>query len=162
MRVTAEGTMLAVSAALHQLAAVVWVGGMFFAYLVLRPALAELAAESRLATWHGVFRRFFRWVALALVVLFATGYVMVFGGWGGFGEVGLHVHLMHALALVMLVIFAVIIAGPWARFRRARGANDAGAAAAALGGIRRLVAINLALGLATVVLGASGRWWVVS
>ena len=30
--------MLLVSAALHQLAAVVWVGGMFFAYLVLRPA----------------------------------------------------------------------------------------------------------------------------
>ena len=154
--------MLALSAALHQLAALVWVGGMFFAYLVLRPALAELAAEARLATWHGVFRRFFRWVTAALVVLFATGYLMIFRGWGGFGDVGLHVHLMHGLAVVMLAIFMALVHGPWARFRRARAAGDGAAAASALGGIRRLVAVNLALGLVTVVLGASGRWWGVS
>jgi len=154
--------MLAVSAALHQLAALIWVGGMFFAYLVLRPALAELAAEVRLATWHGVFRRFFRWVAAALVALFATGYLMVFAGWGGFGDVGLHVHVMHGLAIVMLVIFVALVHGPWGRFRRAREAGDAGAAAAALGGIRRLVAVNLTLGLVTAVLGASGRWWGAS
>jgi uncharacterized membrane protein len=154
--------MLAVSAALHQLAAIVWVGGMFFAYVVLRPALAEFTAEVRLATWHGVFRRFFRWVTAALVALFATGYLLLFGGWGGFGDVGLHVHLMHGLALVMLAIFVALLHGPWARFRRARAASDAGAAAAALGRIRRLVALNLTLGLVTAVLGASGRWWGAS
>jgi len=154
--------MLALSAALHQLATLVWVGGMFFAYLVLRPALAEQTAEVRLATWHGVFRRFFRWVAAALVALFATGYLMVFAGWGGFGEVGLHVHVMHGLALVMLAVFVALVHGPWGRFRRARQAGDAAGAAAALGGIRRLVALNLTLGLVTAVLGASGRWWGAS
>jgi len=154
--------MLAASAALHQLAALIWVGGMFFAYVVLRPALAAAAPEPRLATWHGVLRRFLLWVAAAIVTLFATGYVMIFAGWGGFAEVGPHVHLMHGLAVVMLAIFAALVHGPWRRFRRARAAGDASAAAAALGGIRRLVAINLALGLVTAVLGPSGRWWGAS
>jgi len=151
--------MLVASAALHQLAALVWVGGMFFAYLVLRPALADATPAVRLATWHGVFHRFFRWVAAAVLVLFATGYAMVFGGWGGFGAVGVHVHLMHATALVMLAVFVALIHGPWGRFRRARAGGDDAAAAAALGGIRRLVAVNLTLGLVTAVLGAAGRWW---
>jgi uncharacterized membrane protein len=154
--------MLLVSAALHQLAAVVWVGGMFFAYLVLRPALAELGPSARLGVWRAVFSSFFRWVGASIVVLFATGYVMVFAGWGGFGDVGLHVHLMHGLALVMLAIFGALVHGPWRRLRTARAAGDDAAAGAALGGIRRLVAVNLALGLVTVVLGASGRWWGAS
>ena len=33
----------AAATALHVLAAVVWVGGMFFAYLVLRPAVGGIA-----------------------------------------------------------------------------------------------------------------------
>ena len=154
--------MLVVSSALHQLAAVVWVGGMFFAYLVLRPALAELAPAARLAVWQAVFGSFFRWVGAAIAVLFATGYALVFGGWGGFADVGLHVHLMHGLALVMLAVFVALVHGPWRRFRAAKAAGDDTGAAAALGGIRRLVAINLALGLVTTVLGASGRWWIAA
>lgn len=152
--------MLVVSSALHQLAAVVWVGGMFFAYLVLRPALADLDPSSRLGVWRAVFKSFFRWVGTAILVLFATGYVMVFVGWGGFAEVGLHVHLMHGLALVMLAVFVALLHGPWRRFRAAKEAGDDAGAGAALGGIRRLVALNLTLGLVTVVLGASGRWWI--
>ncbi len=151
--------MSVVSSALHQLAALVWVGGMFFAYLVLRPALADVTAELRLGVWQGVFRRFFVWVALSIVTLFVTGYVMVFAGWGGFGGVGLHVHLMHGLALAMVVVFVMLVLGPWRRLRTARAAGEIAAAAAALGRIRRLVAINLSLGLVTAVLGASGRWW---
>ena len=151
--------MLTLSAALHQLAALVWVGGMFFAYLVLRPVLAERAAGERLAVWHGVFRRFFTWVTASIAVLFVTGYILVFGGWGGFGGVGVHVHVMHATAIVMALLFVWLIHGPWRRFEQARGAGDGVGAAQALGGIRRIVAANLALGLVTAVLGASGRWW---
>jgi uncharacterized membrane protein len=132
---------------------------MFFAYLVLRPALSSLDGEARSAVWQGVLRRFLLWVAAAIVVLFATGYAMIFVGWGGFGEAGLHIHLMHALALVMLAVFLALVHGPWGRFRRARAAEDAGAAAAALAGIRRLVATNLLLGLLTAAIGASGSWW---
>ncbi len=46
--------------ALHVLAATVWVGGMFFAWMVLRPAaVAMLQAPERLRLWTDVFRRFF-------------------------------------------------------------------------------------------------------
>ncbi|MGN5479437.1 hypothetical protein ACTMU2_28655 [Cupriavidus basilensis] len=48
---------------LHVTAAVVWVGGMFFAYLCLRPVAGQvLDPPSRLQLWRGVFDRFFRWV----------------------------------------------------------------------------------------------------
>ncbi len=49
--------------ALHVLAAVLWVGGMFFAWMVLRPAaVAVLQAPERLRLWAEVFRRFVQWV----------------------------------------------------------------------------------------------------
>jgi len=40
---------IALLIALHVLAVVVWVGGMFFAYVVLRPSAGPLAAEVRRA-----------------------------------------------------------------------------------------------------------------
>jgi uncharacterized membrane protein len=151
--------MLTLSSALHQLAALIWVGGMFFAYVLLRPVLAERDGAERLAVWHGVFRRFFVWVAGAIVVLFATGYLLIFQGFGGFGGAGVHIHVMHLLGLVMALLFVWLIHGPWKRFRLARAASDPAAAATALGGIRRIVAANLALGLVTAAIGASGSWW---
>ena len=46
--------------ALHLLGAVLWVGGMGFALLVLRPAAHEvLQAPERLALAQAAFRRFF-------------------------------------------------------------------------------------------------------
>ena len=47
---------------LHILAAIVWIGGMFFAVLVLRPAAGPLEPPDRLALWRRVFARFFPWV----------------------------------------------------------------------------------------------------
>jgi len=40
---------MAIAAALHALAAIVWVGGMFFAHQCLRPALADQPPPLRLA-----------------------------------------------------------------------------------------------------------------
>jgi len=51
---------MAIVYALHLLAAIVWVGGMFFAHLVLRPAAMELEPAQRLALWLRVFDRFFQ------------------------------------------------------------------------------------------------------
>ena len=52
---------------LHALAAVVWVGGMFFAHMALRPVAASLLEPpQRLALWVGVFSRFFPWVFVAI------------------------------------------------------------------------------------------------
>ncbi len=153
--------MLTISSSLHQLAALIWVGGMFFAYVLLRPVLASRDGAERLAVWHGVLKRFFAWVAGAVVVILATGYLLLFWGHGGFAGAGVHIHVMHLAGLVMALLFAALIHGPWKRFKQARAAEDATAAATALGGIRRIVAVNLALGLATAAIGASGDWWGV-
>ena len=59
---------------LHVLAAVIWVGGMFFAWMVLRPAaVSALQAPERLKLWAEVFRRFFRWVWATVLVLPISG-----------------------------------------------------------------------------------------
>ena len=46
----------------HTLAAVIWVSGMFFAHMALRPALMEEQPPTRLQVWRNVFPRFFAWV----------------------------------------------------------------------------------------------------
>ena len=73
---------------------------MFFAYMVLRPSLGILEPPQRPALWNTVFPRFFAWVWVAVIVLPATGYAMVFAAFGGFADAGVHVHVMHALGWV--------------------------------------------------------------
>ena len=59
---------------LHVLAALVWVGGMFFAWMVLRPAaMVALEGPARLKLWAQVFPRFFVWVWIAVVLLPISG-----------------------------------------------------------------------------------------
>jgi uncharacterized membrane protein len=143
----------------HALAAVVWVGGMFFALVVLRPATASLAAGPRLQLWVRVLGGFFRWVFAAIVLLLVSGYTIVLGVEGGFGEIGLYVNLMQAIGIVMMLLFFHVYFAPWRRFGAALARQDLGEAARQLAQVRRLVAVNLTLGLITVAIGSSGRYW---
>jgi uncharacterized membrane protein len=102
--------------ALHVLAAVVWVGGMFFAFMVLRPSAGPLEPEARLALWHRVFRRFFPWVWSSIVLLLASGYGMIFLYLEGFAGAGLHIHVMQGVGIVMMLLFLHLFFGPWRRF----------------------------------------------
>ena len=150
---------MAIGLVVHVLAAVIWVGGMFFAYMVLRPAAGGLDPHRRLELWSQVFRQFFPWVWASVVALLISGYGMLLFGLGGFAGAGLHVHLMQAIGLVMIALFLHLYFAPWPRLRRALEAGDDQAAAVQLGQIRKIVAINLALGLITAAIGASGRYW---
>lgn len=143
---------------LHLLGAVFWVGGMGFALLALRPALAVLEPPQRLALHEGALSRFFLIVWHAMPVLLLTGWLLLFGWYGGFRGAGWHIHLMHLTALLMAGIFVVLFAGPWKAFRRARAAGDGPAAVAAVERIRQLVMLNFALGLLTVVVAGWGRF----
>jgi len=91
---------MALLVALHVLAAVVWVGGMFFAYMVLRPAAGPLEPADRLPLWHRVFGRFFPWVWASIVLLLISGYGMLFRGFGGFAGAPLHVNVMQGIGIV--------------------------------------------------------------
>ena len=144
---------------LHSLAAVVWVGGMFFALLALRPATAPLEPGPRLELWSRVLDRFFAWVIAAIVLLLASGYAMIFGVYAGFRGIGLHVHIMQSIGIVMMLLFFHLYFAPWRRFRAALTRQDQAAAAGQLAQIRLIVTINLLLGLVTVAVGSSGRYW---
>jgi uncharacterized membrane protein len=149
---------MAIAITLHLLATVVWVGGMFFAHLVLRPAALALAPAERLALWARVFARFFPWVWAAVALLLATGYWMIFAVFEGMANVKWHVHVMQALGLVMAAIFLQLYFAPYQRFRRAVAAQDWSAAGTALAQIRLRVGTNLVLGLTTTVIATGGAY----
>jgi len=129
--------------AVHMLGAVIWVGGMFFAMLIMRPALADLDTVRRAA-----FYRFFRLIWLVMPTMLLTGYVMLFGQYGGFALANWNVHLMHMLGLAMAAVFVAIWFGPYQRFRTGQGR--------AMEVIRPMIFANMLLGLATVVIAALG------
>jgi len=152
-------TVSAIALALHALAAVIWVGGMAFAYFFLRPAAGALQAPERQKLWRGTFQRFFPWVWVSVVLLLLTGYHLVFAVYGGFAGAGVHIHIMNGLGLVMMAIFAHVWFAPWKRFRAAVDKGDRDTAGKNLEQIRRFVAINLTLGLIVVAIASSGRYW---
>jgi uncharacterized membrane protein len=144
---------------LHVLAAVVWVGGMFAAYLCLRPAASTLETPQRLTLWRNFFARFFPWVWVSIVLLLASGYWMLLTSFGGFSGAPLYIDLMQTIGLVMIALFAWLFHGPWLAFKRAVDAGDWAAAGAQLNRIRQIIMINLPLGLIVVVIGGTGRYW---
>ncbi len=149
---------MALAIAIHALAAVIWVGGMFFAYMILRPSAGPLDPPMRLQLWERVFSRFFPWVWTSVATLLASGLGMIFWGYGGFAAMGISVHLMLGIGVLMMVIYAHLYFVPWRRLRRAVATANWAEAGVQLGVIRRIVAVNLTLGLMTVVIGASGRF----
>lgn len=148
---------MAVAITLHVLAAVIWVGGMFFAYMALRPAAGVLDPNVRLPLWARTFARFFPWVWAAVVLLPATGYWMIFNVFGGFAGAALHIHAMQGLGILMALIFLHVFFAPYRRLRQAVATQNWPEAARRLGQIRMLIGVNLLLGLATVVIAVGGE-----
>jgi uncharacterized membrane protein len=146
--------MLLTALALHLLAAIVWVGGMFFAHMALRPAVQELLQPpQRLPLLKKVLDRFFPWVWLAVILILITGYWVFLGPWQG--QAGLYVHLMQGLGLVMVGLFSFIYFFPYRRMGHALDAGDMPAAGVQMTTIRRIIGINLVLGLITCLIAAA-------
>lgn len=145
--------------ALHGLAAAVWVGGMFFAFMAARPAAGSvLDPPERCRFWEAGFARFFPWVWASVIILLASGLWLIFGFYGGMAAVGGEVHTMLLLGLLMMALFAHIHFGPYRRMRQANAAEDWPEAGRRIGQIRLFIAINLVLGLITVAIGSAGRY----
>lgn len=150
---------MALGLTFHILAAVIWVGGMFFAYMILRPSAGPLEPAARLQLWQRAFARFFPWVWLSVAALLISGLWLVFRMFGGFAVAPPYVHAMFGLGIVMMLLFAHLYFAPWMRFRRAVTSADWTAAEAGIRQIRIVVGINLVLGLITVVIGGTGPSW---
>jgi len=143
----------------HILGAVIWVGGMFAAYVCLRPAAGPLETPQRLALWRRFFAKFFPWVWVSVVLLLASGYYMLLTTFGGFKGAPFYIHAMQGIGWVMVALFAYLFHGPWLKFKRAIDAQNWPAAGAQLNDIRQIIMINLPLGLIVVVIGGTGRYW---
>lgn len=141
--------------AVHLLAMTIWVGGMAYTLIVLRPAMTVLDPTARRALHGQTGKRFFLLVWHAMPLMLLTGWAMIFGVYGGFAQLPVTVNIMHTLGLVMAVLFLVLFFGPWKRFRAANGAEDA---VTAMDSMRRLIGINLVLGLVTVIVASLGHW----
>jgi len=148
-----------VALGLHLLAALVWVGGMFFAIMVLRLAAGELDPPVRAPLWGRVFAKFFPWVWMAVILLPATGYYLIFSVWGGFAGAPMHIHIMQLTGLLMIALYLHLWFAPYRRFKAALVASDIPTAGANLNQIRILVTVNLVLGLITSFIGSTGRYW---
>jgi uncharacterized membrane protein len=144
--------------ALHLLAAIFWVGGMAFAYWVLRPAAGPLEPPARLPLWRRVFAIFLPWVGVAIAVLLVSGYGMI-AYFGGFAGAPVYVNVMQGLGWLMVLLFLHLTFAPWRRFRTAVDQGALGDAGNALHQIRIIVAVNLTLGIVTVIVGGTGRYW---
>lgn len=140
-------TIYACLKALHLLCAVLWVGGMFFAYVVLRPSLAAIEAPQRMLLHTQVFRRFFLIIWHAMPLILVTGFAML-GFIGGLGQARWQIHAMLALSLLMAAVFLIIFFGPYRQFRRT---TDRNRMTSGLDNIRKLIGVNLILGLLTVI-----------
>lgn len=141
--------MQALSTFLHFAGAVVWLGGMAFVLLALRPvAIVQLPPPARVPLLAAVLRRFFVLVWISIAALLASGAYMV-------GAVGLKyatvgVHAMLTIGLVMIGIFGYIWFAPFRHLQAASAAQDWPAAGRQLARIHPLVVTNFALGWVAV------------
>lgn len=144
---------------LHLLGVVVWVGGMFFAYMALRPVAASVLEPPQLLNlWTGVFAKFFPWVWLSIALILGSGLYM----WMALGGMAApaYVFVMMGLGIVMMLIFAHVFFAAFKKLKRAVAEQAWPAGGAALGQIRMLIGINLSIGLVTIVVAIVGRAWV--
>ena len=141
---------------LHLMGVVVWVGGMFFAYMALRPvAAALLEPPQRLSLWAGVFGKFFPWVWASIALILGSGLYMLMSLGGA--SAPLYVLAMLVLGVVMMLIFAHVFFAAYKKLKRAVAEQAWPAGGAALGQIRLLIGINLSIGLITIVVAILGR-----
>lgn len=130
---------------LHLAAAIVWLGGISFMLLALRPAAAELLAPAqRLPLIAGVLKRFFPLVWLTIGLLLLTGLAMLLAvgmknappGW----------HLMFGIGLLMFAVFGHLYFVPYRRLKRAVAAADWPEGGRRVAQIALLAWVNLLLG----------------
>ncbi len=150
--------LMSIAIGIHLLAAIVWVGGMFFAHVVLRPSVANLEPAQRVGLFSQVLGRFFSWVWIAIAALLLSGYWMIFVFYKGFAALPIYLHTMHGIGLLMILLFMHLWFAPYRRFKLAVLGGDLPEAGKRLEQIRLIVTINLGLGMVNAVIGTSGAY----
>jgi uncharacterized membrane protein len=149
-----------VGLALHILGVVTWVGGLIFSTIVLNiKGPASFEPSTVLVYRNHLFSRIFFWSWAAIVALVASGFVVTFEAFGGFASLPVHVRVMMGLGVLALPIYTYWYFAPWRSFRRAVLDSDWMASERDLKRVRFLIAVLLALGLITAIIGTAGRYY---
>ena len=139
----------------HLAAGIIWMGGMALMIWALRPvAIAQLEPAQRLPLLGDVLSRFFKMVVGCIVVLLASGGIMLMGVDMALAPRGWHV--MIGLGSLMCLIFGHLFLGPFRKMKAALAAGELPVAGAQLAKIHPLVLINFSLGW--VAIGAVVIW----
>ncbi len=149
--------MISLALTLHILAAIIWVGGMFFAHMALRPAVNQLLEPpQRLPLMLKVLDGFFPWVWGSVFLILISGYWLMLSGFAG--EISLSQWIMAVTGTVMAAIFVFIYVVPYRRMTAALQHNELPKAGAAMALIRRLIGTNLILGMLITVVAVYGKY----
>lgn len=154
--------MSALAITLHVLAAIIWVGGMFFGFLAVRPALADMDTKHRARIWVGIFRRFFPWVWGSIVVLLVSGIYMAFDSFDSLAHAPIFVNVMMGLGILMMLIFGHLFFAPYKRLKQAVATGDDAMAVKSMAMIRVIMGVNLALGIIVVLDAMLGSFIALS
>ena len=144
---------------LHLLAALIWVGGMFFAYMAMRPASQFLEPAMQLTLWSNTLKHFFPWVWFSIISILVSGFWLIAVS-GGMGDVGSHVHVMLLLGIIMILMFMHVFFSPYKKLTRSVESKDWETGTRALAQIRFLMFINLTIGLFVTFIGSAGQYYL--
>ncbi|MBF0213905.1 MAG: CopD family protein [Magnetococcales bacterium] len=150
---------MAIALLLHLMAATLWVGGMFFALLILRPAALPLDIPNRVGLWTRVLERFMVVVWAAVITLPVTGYWMIFEGFGGMQGISRHIRIMEGVGWCMIALFLLLYFRSYRPMRRMAQQLLIPETGLYIERIRKIVLVNLILGLITFAAAGAGRYW---
>lgn len=148
----------AIALILHLVAINVWVGGTFFAIVILGRAIKNVDVAQQLVLWQLVLRRFFTWSWTAVAILLSSGSWMVYSIYGGFDTIPVYIMLMGIITLLMISVFVFIYFFPYRQFKLLAQLNDVESCLLKLAVIRFAGTINMILGLCIVVVIGSGPY----
>ena len=143
---------------LHVIAVIVWVGGMFFGFVALRPAMKGMDTLAAARFWQTLLSHYLPWLWAAILVLLSSGIYMVFNGFGGFGQLPWFVQFMMGIGIFMMMLSGHLSFSSFKKLKRAVVGNDETLAKKAMQQIRLVTDVNLILGLAVVIVIMSGAY----
>lgn len=145
--------------AIHILAVIIWLGGLFFLVVVLGPSAKSLDAAAASSFWYGTLSRSLAWGWLSLALIVVTGVAMVFLVFGGYGYIP-NIHRVNmAIGIPAIALYGYVYLVPWRQFSRAVRSNDRVVAAKKLRQVRTLLATILVLALSAAFTSALGRYY---
>lgn len=143
---------------LHVLAAVIWIGGMVFNILVVRPSMAVIDASQRIKLAVAMLKRFIRLVLASIGLLAITGILMALPKFSLTTAYGITLLFKITIVGVMIsiVIFIRYSLLPKLEFLIVQSSPDV---SKTIGRIVALVKINLAFGVFVLLLSEFLAFW---